>query len=666
LRALAEASDHPLCRGLLPDLQDVSDRVSSVYGFLALAFSCLSAPVAVRGQYPSSGVIVTTPVSHPSVVYSTPGQPVRFSSGATLRTELLPVTKTAIAYPPVPVPEPVTTVTTNTASLSGASSVTEDWDLAATDWQGQRLQATLARAAAGLDQERLPQIEQAKTELKAALVQVESYVGVGTTNGDRWLRFMRVNEIRAELEKERPQPAKFAELEMHMRQNYMGLENAPMTRLRAALHNMELASKYGQSPTRTIESLERAIQTAAEALNTAGPAGANSERYQSIGRVLNLLVETKQVPGTVADLRSSFSSSNFQVTVHESGINRLISRAVAEPSPVNECILGTRVLGRACLTGSVSADLFPVQSGIGVRVNLTGEITSRNRGFNRGVVLGTSSRSPVFLSKPVIVNQYGINASPSSVSTRLQSSINSIQHRLRIVRRIAKRKAAEQKPQADAIAEARMQNKVQRQYDEQVEEQLTQARGKLSEIRQQAQNRPEFERLDFPKPVVSYASSDATVDLNAVQAASFQLAATQSSPIPKPMDALAVVDLHQSAVINAMETLLGDRTIHQHDLDDLARQILGKVPEELLNGEPQDPFTVTMLGFNPVQVEFDQDQVKISLRFSRIDGNDRKIPGAIVTVKYGVSLSGNRLYLTRQGDLEIELPRVRSRIQATS
>ncbi|MFN3192225.1 MAG: hypothetical protein ACE361_17070 [Aureliella sp.] len=641
----------------------------SVVAMMTAIGCCGSAgALFAQAEHQSSAFVIPIPAAHQIQVadYQVASRPVHVVESSAVRTVSLPGNATLTGEIDLPVATSILVQPSKVSPVS-ANSVADDWNLEATDWRNRQLQSKLATAAEGLEQSRLPQLEEAKDALKSALVQVESYVGVGTENGQRWLKFLRVDEIRAELENQRLQPAKFAELEMNMRQNYLGLENAPMIQLRSALHDMKLAAKYGQTPPdRTIQSLQSALQQVAESLNGSESNGAGSQRSEAVGRVLNLLVETNQVPNSVAEVRSVFSTSNFQVTVRENGINRLISRAVAEPSPVNECILGTRVIGRACLTGNISADLFPVQSGLGVRVNLSGQLTSRNRGYNRGVVLGTSSTSPVFLSKPVVVNQQGVTSSPSSISTRLQTSINSIQHRLKIVRRIAKRKAAEQKSQADAISEWRMQKKVKRQYEEQVEEQLAQARGKLAEVKEQTQNRPEFQRVGFPKPQVSFASSDTTVDLNAVQAASYQLAADTSSPIPKPLDALAVIDLHQSAIINALETLLADRTIHQHDLDDLAKQILGKVPEELLNGEPQDPFTVTMLGYNPVQVEFDQDQVKISLRFSRIDGNDRKIPGAIVTVQYAVTMDDNRFVLSRQGDLEIELPRVRSRIQATS
>ncbi|MFK7734515.1 MAG: hypothetical protein AB8B50_00705 [Pirellulaceae bacterium] len=541
---------------------------------------------------------------------------------------------------------------------------TKTWNLEAKDWNDRQLQRVLISAYNELDAAALITPEDAISELEQSLAAVERYVRPETANGKHWMSFLQVDAIRAELEKANPAADRFAEFEMDMQQNYVGLENGPFLKLRDSLGEVKRAIKYGKAPDRTIQIFERRIDGLVESLNEPldeTQAGA----YEDISRMLNLLADAGQAKSAQSQIRSRYSSPNVLVSVRECTLNRFLARAVAEPSPVNECILGTRILGNACLSGSVSADLTPMQGAVAMRLNLSGYLSSNNRGYNRGVVLNTTGDSPIHAMKPIVITQSSISSSPASVSTNLTTRINSIQHRLRIVRRIARRKAAEQKPQADQISEGRLRRKLQTQYDDQVEGQLAPLRTRLAELQRTRDARPEFQRLDLPRPAVVLASTHQSIDATVVQAATYQLAASGPCPIPKSLSAGAIIEIHQSILVNALETLLGDRVIEQHDLDDLAKQFLGSVPEELKTGDAVEPFLARMPAFNPVQVQFDDGQVKVTLRFSRLEGNDRKIAGAVVSATYQPELVGNRLRLTRIGDLEIELPLVRSSSRRT-
>ena len=132
------------------------------------------------------------------------------------------------------------------------------------------------------------------------------------------------------------------------------------------------------------------------------------------------------------------------------------------------------------MVGAVNVDLLPMTGGVSAQLNLNANLTTRSNGFNRGVVIGATSYSPVNVTKQIFVTPSGISASPTNVATNLQSSLDAIAHRSRMVRRIARRKAAEQKPLADAIAEGRMQNRIRNQYNEQIDQQWSTANTRLA------------------------------------------------------------------------------------------------------------------------------------------------------------------------------------------
>ncbi|MEM7476108.1 MAG: hypothetical protein AAF483_14025 [Planctomycetota bacterium] len=525
-----------------------------------------------------------------------------------------------------------------------------------------QLKSAVEKAKLELSADNLPTLEAAKNRLTKAIVRAESYIAIGTSNGNKWAKFLRLATIKAELEKELPDVDKIAELERNLAQNYPGLESSALAELRSALGETKRALRHGMTTDRTMRNLNGYVDRLLASLDSEEASQDRFKLSRDVGRVVNFLYECEQTPEAISEMRAYFGQPNLQVFARERFVNRLLSDPVAKPSPVNECILGTRVIGNACLQGNLMADLMPMPNGVSIQLSLNGTLTSDNRGFNRGVVLGTTSSSTVSLSKLLYASLDSLSSSPAIVCTDTSTQINSISHKLRIVRKIARKKVAQQKPQADAIAERRMQNKLRRQYDDQVEEQLQIARAKLQETK--SNPRPEFVRFEIPRPLVGANSSHDAVHGNVVQAAAYQLAAEESCKLPKPLGADVVIELHQSMAINVLDSFLADRTIKEYQIPDLAKQLLGKVPENL---EPNpEPFVATMTPFNPIDVAFDEGQVALKLLFRRLDGKDNQVEYARVKVAYMPVLKAGNLTLKRQGEISVELPTVRSAIERTS
>ncbi len=527
----------------------------------------------------------------------------------------------------------------------------------------QSLQKILLRAQQGLTAATLPNVEQAHAELDGALRTLERYVDIDSSNGQAWGRFLRLDELRQEMASETPQVGVLVDLEMNMRQNYLGLEQPAFVQLREKLNRYVRALRYGANPQNTISLLDKKISDLVAELDKP-QTDTGLERSSQVGVVANYLYESGQVPWAVTELRNQFNTPNLRIYAAESLVNRLLMRAVAEPSPVDECILGTRILGRACLTGSVSADVVPMTGGVSLCLNLSANMTSRNKGYNRGVVLNTTGSSPVFVSKQVFLTPAGLSSTAATASTDLQSTIESIEHRLGIVRRIAQKKAAQQKPQADAIAERRLKTKIQTRVDEQVGTQLVEADAQLNRLRVQP---PEMRRIGFPRPSLGLDSTYDSVQANAVQATAYQLAATHDCGIPRPFQSEVVVEGHQSAAINALDIVLGGRTIHSENLDDFAYQILGRVPPEIQEEAAGEAWSITFASFHPVELEFDDGQAKIILRITKMTRGDQSLQEpAIISATYTPTLQDGGLRLQRDTDVEVEFVRSTRGVRAVT
>lgn len=537
------------------------------------------------------------------------------------------------------------------------SSTDQDRSLVAnsSDPTSRKLQSIVIQAIGNLDASRLPKRQESTSRLQSAIANLENYINLNSPNGQAWSQFLKLEELKKELAAERPQIGKLVELELNMRQNYLGLEYEPYQALRQGIGDLVRALRYGSQPERTIEVLDGKLKQLVEDLNQP-VTGAASDRALEVGLIANYLHEMNQAPTALAQLQQQYSSPNVQIYASESLINRLLVRSIAQPSPVNECILGTHIIGQACMVGAVNVDLLPMTGGVSVQLNLNANLTTRSNGFNRRVVIGATSYSPVNVTKQIFLTPSGISASPTNVATNLQSSINAIAHRSRIVRRIASRKAAEQKPLADAIAEGRMQNRIRNQYNEQIDEQLSTANARLTSL--QSQSPPEMVRLGLPKPQLHYSSTTDAIHANMRQAAVFQLAAHRPSELAKPQSAEFVAEVHQSAVINALDIVLGDRTIRSADLDDYAKQATGSVTEETKKEAEGEPWSISLAAYRPVDIQLDDGQITIKLRIVRMTRGAQSLDdSAIVTAVYRPSYSNGVVILDREGPVDVSFTR---------
>ncbi len=522
---------------------------------------------------------------------------------------------------------------------------------AAPDPFARDIQNIALQAQKQLSTNSLPQLDVARQQLIAAVDNLERYLQTNSNSRDSWRSFLRLDDIHSEAQKEKPSVSTLTDIEMAMRQNYLGLEYQPFTNVRDSLAKLRNALRWGANPTQSLELLNARLERLVETLNE--PIS-EANLNEAVSVVALYLEQSNQAPGALSALRAKFSQPNIQAQVRESFIVRLLDRPIAQPNAVNECLLGTRVVGVASLNGAVTADLLPSPYGISLRLSLDANLTTNSTGYNRGVVLRSTGGSPIHAAKQITLTPQGIHSSPTSVATNLQTQINAIEHRSRIVRRIAQRKAAEAQPEANTIAEGRLQNRVSSQFDQQVDGQISQTRIQLASFQQRAQSRPELARIGIARPTYSFNSTSSAVHAIATEQAASQLSAARSSPLPQLIDAQVSIDAHESAIMNAIDVFLSGRTIRNIELDDLAQQFGAKVTPELQAEADGEPWSITFASIHPILIEMNDGLVKITLRISKMTRGDQPLnQDTVVTATYRPSISNGYLRLDREGEMGI-------------
>ena len=582
-------------------------------------------------------------------VLSTAGMAQQYQSRQVVsQTTYLPANSTVIV-PSTTWVQPLViqnTVTQSGGIQSGYSGALPGTNPAKLDWS-----TAIDSARKALNAATLPNPQAAKNQLLNSIQAAETFLGTaGSQRQSDWLVFLRVDELRAELAKETPDLPALIQIEKHTRQNYPGLDLLPIVQMRRDLLAYCDALRFGAAPEATIAGLDKRLAGLEKQLNDFDPAVSKLELQRDLGLMVNYLYASHQAPALMQQIRNQYSQPTGRAMVSESFLQNRLTRPVNETTPVREMILGTQICGTSTLNGNVTPQLVANNNGATLQLVLSGQFTSRNIGTNRGVTLHTSSSAGIVACESAQLNSNGLSLLNNTyVDTNFRSSIDSIDHNLRIVRKIATKKAAQQKPQADTIAQGRLEDRVKQQYHEQLSQEIGNANSKLS-----PPSLPAFSRLGLLRPERTSFSSDDFLSLVWRSADKDQLGAQSSCSMPVPNYGVTA-QLHQAMLINYLDPVLASRTIRSQDLDDFAIQF-GASPEATLKQEAQgEPWAITLAGFHPVEVEFADNLVSFQIRLTKIERGDQAlVQPATIRANYAIELSNGTLQLRRQGDVDIQ------------
>lgn len=510
----------------------------------------------------------------------------------------------------------------------------------------------LKEGAKELNAATLPSVSDAQSKLATAMQRLENFlIPNQSPNGAKWMKFLHWDQLKAIVANPDATASDYAAIEARFRQNYVGLETRPFTDVRDALVAMAHALRFGKNSEQTMTLLSRRLEELDQHLQEHSVADEELERSRDTGLLLNYLWDSRQAPKLRSIIRKEYSEPNMQIVVKESLANKAIGRPVLQTNPVSEVILGTNMTGCATIDGQLECCFVPNSQNAQLQLIMSGKVSSDNVGYNRGVRIDSRGYSNVHVSRsltlvPSASDDVRLSAGPVCIDSDFCSVIDSISHRSNLVRNIANKKVAKSKSQADTIAEGRLQKRVTDQFRQQTDQQLSQNNGNGLVV---------MDRLALERPTTNGFTTDEELHLYLDHGRPYQLLAPVACPLPVP-DGDIVVRVHQSVVMNYGDSILGGRIIRSEELPDLAKQILGKVPEEMLNQEDERPWSITLAPFHPIEMDLRNGLIEITVRLTRMERGDQVLDQSLtVTAVYAPNAVDGRTELVRQGDVRIDL-----------
>jgi hypothetical protein len=401
--------------------------------------------------------------------------------------------------------------------------------------------------------------------------------------------------------------------------------------------------------------------------------GSSTEDAARLSLVVQLLDQSNQVPELVSEFYNTFSRPNLVITLDGRIVQDAIARPVNRLRPVRDCILGTRIIGNGHLQGEVSGRLAPSLGRIQVDLALTGQFRSESVGYNGPVRLPSISVGAITATRSLWIGEDGVSLSNVSSTASLDSTVTSIQHPLRIVRRIASKQVVKKKPQADQIARERFRNQVVTDFTNQTSEAAQRigngptggsaVPGKLPPL---SNAQVTLKRLNLSPPSRLIGSTSHNIFAQVTQRTGKQLAAISSPPSPGTPDSGivsgdATLQVHESLIDNLASTVLGGRTMSGQQIDRLIGSVKDTSISRATPGSaiepPPEKFEIEFASLRPIIFELRDQQIRIGIRGNRFSQDGRELRSSLeITATYEPVDVGGYKVLRRSGTVEVDFP----------
>ena len=461
-----------------------------------------------------------------------------------------------------------------------------------------------------------------------------------------WREYLRWEDLTTTLNSETPDLSILRRTYDYLRRKHEGLEMAHFTDVRSALNDFINASNFTRQENQVqlyaelLDDLKEAVKVA----NQTPSAASNS----TLGRILGTLEAAGQVPGLVSDVRSHFGQPNLMARVSNSFIVRNTEQTIDDQREVSEEILGSQQTGEAHTLGTVTLNTVTNPDQAELKAVLEATTTAQNIGRrpigNLGtIVIHSDSESQATASKSILIDDGHLSSTAARARATTRTKINKVSAP-RFISKFATRQVHRKKGKAESIASQRVARRLEDQFDERVSESVGQANDNVTK-----EVRYPLIRLDAYPEAMNFSTTEEDLNLEVVQAGQFQVGTTDES------DAALVV--HQSAINNLAESILGGKTITDRmaaELLEVANQ--GDLPEEF-SVDRTNPWSITLAKYQPVTVELGDSKITVNIRGNRFRRGGSSVNDMIqVSATYQIEKTSKGVKLSREGDVELTYP----------
>lgn len=393
------------------------------------------------------------------------------------------------------------------------------------------------------------------------------------------------------------------------------------------------------------------------------PASITARRLAETRRRLAWTEEPTAVE-LAAHLDAHYRNANVRAAISQELLMLLAPEAQTSWDRVQDTIAGASVNGRSQTTSQVAFRVLPDSHRLRLVLEATGQAISTTRSSKSGAVFHSRGQSWFRAQKEIIFDGGRVTMAPAvaeaTVSDRLReisTDYDNVPLVNIVAQSLARQGHADARYTARREAEHKVAQRVARRLDEEAEKRLAELEARLKGVLL-----PPLEQLALePTPIELQTTSQRLIGRYRL-AGDLQLGAHTPRP-QAPADSLLSVQLHESAVNNALNRLpLAGREV---DLPTLVRDlaaVAGATDVEVPDDLPED-VVIRFPEEDALRVDLMDGLARVTICVEELETENRRWRKVMSRAYYRPESDGLKAYLAREGHLELVGERLRLRDQ---
>jgi len=495
----------------------------------------------------------------------------------------------------------------------------------------------------------LPELDPQK--LSTCLAEIDALTG-DSTEGRQWRKYLLIDALKQRAQKQ-PAPedrlarqlaqralARMTQIPLTPRQRQF-VTSGPMAALRAELRQWA-AEPVGVAV--LLRDMERYERT-----------GLPSDARRLAFDCQHLGVSPTEARRLLAQrIDTHYRNANVRVAISEELLNRLIPERNWEYAPVNDRVLGRPVRGTSLMASEVAVRMLPDPHRVRMALEVTGEIAAQTTADAGPATFVNDSQSYYVARKPLEIDMKGIALWPAEVDVRNETRLRDVEtgfDGIPLIGPLVKGMARSQLEQNTPAATREVKQKVAVQARERID---TEARQRLNEVVVRL-NREVFDPLHalaLDPQMIDGETTEKRFTMRLRLAGEDQLGSHTPRP-QAPSDSLASVQVHESAINNAVQRLeLDGRTFTLPELSKRLAARLNRTKMWDISPEHEDVI-ITFADKDAVLVRCVDGQVALTVSIAQLSKSPRKWKDFQVRAFYRPQIDGRSAQLVRDGVIHL-------------
>ncbi len=380
-----------------------------------------------------------------------------------------------------------------------------------------------------------------------------------------------------------------------------------------------------------------------------------SERLAAgeVGRVVEWLEITNQVPHLAAAIRAKYSRPNLYLSISEDLLNRT-SRNECSTRPVCQTIGGQTVRGTATTSSRVSVELIDDPNQVHLSIKAHADVNSATYLQQRKITAFIDAVGQTEARRSIFVNLGGLLVEEPYAAANMDSSLRGTSSNCGLINRIAENKFSKSKADGDVAASARVREEILERFTTETQTPIANGREAIAKAKKKSLSQSAY------VPELYMHSAANRVHITGKKSSRSTLAAIDA-PNLFGFSSQIELRLHDTVLSNYVDPIFSGKTFTNQELAQELESLTGKKLEALSpqpnDGVPdeEESFSITFSQVRPVQFEFDQNMVSVivtGVRFSQANKQIRA--GLTIKLKFRITQRNGELKLERVGKAELD------------